>query len=107
MRTTTRKGFPLPDPTDVYNVTYPVGPPGRTFNITGIVRDTDNAQGTIADNMTEYNQDEIITGRWEFQNGIVADKGSVAQLSSRLLAVPCGDSIYRPSQDNITPAVAQ
>jgi len=78
MRTTTRKGFPLPDPTDVYNVTYPVGPPGRTFNITGIVRDTDNAQGTIADNMTEYNQDEIITGRWEFQNGIVADKGSVA-----------------------------
>jgi len=75
MKTTTRKGLPLPEATDVYSVNYPVGPPGRTFNITGIVRDTDNAQSNILDAMTEFNQNEQISGSWEFLNSILADKG--------------------------------
>ena len=87
MRATTRKGLPLPDPTDVYSGTYPVGPPGRTFNITGIVRDTDNAQSNILDNMTEYSQNEQITGSWEFTNSILADKGLSAMMVNNTGAV--------------------
>jgi hypothetical protein len=75
MRTSTRKGLPLPDITDVYGTNYTVGPPGRTFQITGAVRDTDNAQGTILDSMTEYNQDETITGRWVFSAPINVQTG--------------------------------
>jgi len=75
MRSTTRKGLPLPEITDAYNQNFVVGPPGRTFNITGVVRDTDNAQSSILDNMTEYNQDEDITGRWIFHSPINVQGG--------------------------------
>jgi hypothetical protein len=76
MQVTTRKGLPLPEVTDIAGTNYTVGPVGRTITTTGKVRDTERAVSSLLDTFVEYNQDEIISGRFEFQSPTITDKGS-------------------------------
>jgi hypothetical protein len=75
MQTTTRKGLPLPEVTDDDIVTYTVGPAGRTITTNGKVRETQRAVSTLLDGFIEYNIDEIVTGRWDFQGPFKTSKG--------------------------------
>lgn len=72
---TTRKGLPVPLVTDAAGTNYTVGPAGRTITTTGKVRDEIGAISTLLDGIVEYNQDEQISGRFEFQSPFITDKG--------------------------------
>lgn len=63
MQTTGRKGFLLPELTDD-NPT-----PGA------VIRETFRTNTTLDDKSTFFSDDEQITGKWEFVEAIVADKG--------------------------------
>jgi hypothetical protein len=78
MLTTTRKGFPLAQVTDTAGGTSVAT--GRGTTTTGVVRDSTDTIGTIADFFTDFDKNEAITGSWEFVAGLLMDKGEVVLL---------------------------
>jgi hypothetical protein len=101
MQTTTRKGLPLPELADTSAMTFNVGPTGRQISTSGVVRDYANAISHLLDGFTEYNQDEPIPGRWEFQAPIIVDNGIGQLFTNRTGATRAvGDVVvFDPSND--------